>query len=77
MTRVCLDLQELNKALQREHFKLPTLDDILSMSNVELFYTVDIRSACGHILLDEESIVLLQPFQLFTEDIAGSVCIWL
>ena len=26
--RKCLDPQELNKALKREHFQLPTLDDI-------------------------------------------------
>ena len=54
--RVCLGQQELNKAFKREHFKLPTLDDILpSLSNSKLFSTVDIRSAYWHVLLDEES----------------------
>ena len=54
--RVCLDPQELNKSLKREHFQLPTLDDILpNLSNAKLFSTVDIRSACWHVLLDNES----------------------
>ena len=57
--RVCLDPQELNKALKREHFQLPTLDDILpNLSNTKLFSTVDIRSAYWHVLLDEESSLL-------------------
>ena len=69
--RVCLDPQELNKAIKREHFQLPTLDDILpNLSNAKLFSTVDIRSAYWHVLLDEESSILL-----LTEDIARSVCL--
>ena len=37
----CLDPQELNKALKREHFQLPTLDDILpNLSNAKRFSTV-------------------------------------
>ena len=75
--RVCLDPQELNKAIKREHFQLPTLDDILpNLSNAKLFSTVDIRSAYWHVLLDEE-VVFLQPFLLLTEYISGSVCFWL
>ena len=27
--RICIDPQPLNRALQREHYKLPTIDDIL------------------------------------------------
>ena len=50
--RVCLDPQEMNKALC-EHFQLPTLDDILpNLSNAKLFSTVDIRSSYWHVLLD-------------------------
>ena len=53
--RVCLDPQELNKALKREHFQLPTLDGILpNLSNAKLFFTVDISTAYWHVLLDEE-----------------------
>ena len=57
--RVCLDPQELNKALKREHFQLHMLDDILqNLSNAKLFPTVDIRSAYWHVLLEEESSLL-------------------
>ena len=49
----------MNKAVKREHFQLPTLDDILpNLSNAKLFSTVDIRSAYWHVLLDEESSLL-------------------
>ena len=42
--RVCLDPQCLNKALKREHFRLPVLDDILSeLSNAKLFSTLDVK----------------------------------
>ena len=54
--RVCLAPPELNKALKREHFQLPTLDDMLY--NAKLFSTADIRSAYWHVLLDEKSSLL-------------------
>ena len=49
--RVCLDLQELNKALKREHFQLPSLDDILpNLSNANSFllliYVLRIGTSC-------------------------------
>lgn len=28
--RICLDPKELNLAIKREHFRLPTLDEIIS-----------------------------------------------
>ena len=66
--RVWLDPQELNKTLKREHFKLPTSDDILpNLSNTKLFSAVDIGSA-----LDEES-SLHTTFLLFAEYISGSL----
>ena len=45
--RVCLDPQCLNKALKREHFRLPVLDDILpELSNAKLFSTLDVKMSC-------------------------------
>ena len=29
--RICIDPQPLNEALMREHYKLPTVDDVLPM----------------------------------------------
>ena len=54
--RVCLDPQCWNKALKREHFRLPVLDDILSkLSNAKLFSTLDVKNAYWHVVLDDES----------------------
>ena len=54
--RVCLDPQCLNKALKREHFRLPVLDDILpELSNAKLFSTLDVKNAYWHVVLDDES----------------------
>ena len=54
--RVCLDPQCLNKALKREHFRLPVLDDILpELFNAKLFSTLDVKNAYWHVVLDDES----------------------
>ena len=53
--RIRLDPQMLNKALKREHFKLPTLDHILpNFSNAKRFSHVYIRYVYWYVLLDEE-----------------------
>ena len=44
------------KALKREHFRLPVLDDILpELSNAKLFSTLDVKNAYWHVVLDDES----------------------
>jgi len=54
--RICIDPAHLNKALQREHYKLPTLDDVLSEFKDARFFTkVDVKEAYWHIRLDEAS----------------------
>ena len=50
------DPQCLHKALKREHFRLPVLDDILpELSNAKLFSTLDVKNAYWHVVLDDES----------------------
>ncbi|XP_061712803.1 uncharacterized protein LOC133521750 [Cydia pomonella] len=40
--RICLDPKELNQAIKREHFRLPTLDEIVSnLSGAQYFSTLD------------------------------------
>ncbi|KAI8438614.1 hypothetical protein MSG28_011052 [Choristoneura fumiferana] len=40
--RICLDPKELNAAIRREHFRLPTLDEIVSkLSGAQYFSTLD------------------------------------
>ena len=54
--RVCIDPRELNKALLREHYVLPVLDDTLhELRRSTVFSKVDLSSAYWHVNLDEES----------------------
>ena len=48
--RICIDPQPLNTALQREHYTLPTLDDILpGLTGAKIFSKVDVKEAFWHI----------------------------
>ncbi len=61
--RVCLDPQQLNRALQREHFMLPVLEDTLhELSTSRVFSKFDLTSGYWHVGLDHES-SLLTTFQ--------------
>ncbi|GFR97874.1 hypothetical protein ElyMa_002756100 [Elysia marginata] len=54
--RVCLDPKFLNKALQREHYTMPILDDILhDLSSSKVFTKADLQNGYWHVQLDEES----------------------
>ena len=57
--RVCVDPRPLNKALKRETFQKPILDEILpDLSQAKVFTTVDLRSGFHHCVLDDESSML-------------------
>ena len=57
--RLCIDPKPLNKALQRDHFLMPTIDDVLpKLTNAKIFSTVDASNAFWHIKLDDESSML-------------------
>ncbi|RUS70895.1 hypothetical protein EGW08_021339 [Elysia chlorotica] len=54
--RICIDPQPLNQALMREHFKLPTLEDITpDLHKARLFRKLDIEEAYWHVQLDKRS----------------------
>jgi len=54
--RICIDPHELNKALQRERYTMPILDDTLhEMRHSRIFTKADLSSGYWHITLDEES----------------------
>jgi len=54
--RLCIDPKDLNKAIQREHYRLPTKADITSsMSGARYFSKLDASSGFYQIVLDEES----------------------
>ena len=54
--RICLDPKDLNKAIQREHYPLPTIEDIATrLHGAKLFTILDILSGFWHVVLDETS----------------------
>ena len=54
--RLCLDPQQLNKALKRERYPLPVMDDVLpSLSRAKVFTKIDARNGYWHVQLDDES----------------------
>ena len=57
--RLCIDPRPLNKALKRERYTLPVIDDILpSLANAKIFPQVDLTSGYWHCQLDNESSML-------------------
>ena len=54
--RICLDPKELNKAIQREHYPLPTIEDVAThLYGVKVFTVLDVCSGFWHVVLDESS----------------------
>ena len=57
--RICIDPRPLNKALKRERYPLPTLDDVIpKLSKSKVFSKLDLSNAYWHVHLDEESSIL-------------------
>ncbi|PFX25191.1 Retrovirus-related Pol polyprotein [Stylophora pistillata] len=57
--RVCIDPRPLNKALKKETYQIPILDEILpELSQVQVFSTVDLHSRYWHCVLDHKSSLL-------------------
>ena len=54
--RVCIDPKPLNRALMRDHYCMPTIDDVLPrLSKAKAFSTADAANAFWHLCPDEES----------------------
>lgn len=54
--RICLDPVDLNKALKREHYHMPTLEDIVTnIENAKYFSTLDAATGFWQIRLDKPS----------------------
>ncbi|XP_022780500.1 uncharacterized protein K02A2.6-like [Stylophora pistillata] len=54
--RVCVDLREANKAVIRERFQIPRIQDLLRQLNgTRLLLTLDLRKAYWQVHLAEES----------------------
>ena len=56
---VCLDPKDLNRAVMREHYPLPTIEDISSrLAGAQVFTILDMKQGFWHIKLDEQSSLL-------------------
>lgn len=54
--RLCLDPKQLNAAIMRPHFQIPSFEEITSkMSGAKFFSTLDSRNGFWHVMLDEQS----------------------
>ena len=54
--RICIDPKPLNKALKRNHYLLPVMEDFLpELQSAKIFSTVDAKDGFWHVCLDEES----------------------
>ena len=54
--RLCLDPKDLNKAVQREHYPLPTIEDVATrLHGAKVFTKLDVRNGFWHVVLDEDS----------------------
>ncbi|KAA0714109.1 Retrovirus-related Pol polyprotein from transposon opus [Triplophysa tibetana] len=54
--RICLDPQDLNKAIKREHYPLLTVEEVVSnMPNAKVFSVLDANQGFWQIKLDEDS----------------------
>ena len=54
--RICIDPKDLNKAILRENYPFPTIEDIASrLHGAKVFSVLDPKNEFGHVKLDEES----------------------
>ena len=67
--RICIDPKDLNKALKRNHYPMPTIEEILPrLSNAKVFSVLDASDGYHQCHLDEESSYLTTmwtPFQKY------------
>ena len=54
--RVCLDPRDLNRAVKRNHFNMPTVDDILPcLTKAKVFSLLDAKDGFLHVKLTQRS----------------------
>ena len=66
--RVCIDPGPLNEALQREYYKLPTLDEVKpKLQGAKVFSKLDVKDAFWHVRLDEPNCYGYSAWQVHLE----------
>lgn len=80
--RVCIDPRDLNKAVKREHYQLPTQDEITArLAGAKYFSHLDAKSGFWQIPLDTESSLLTTfntpfgRFRFYVKPFSGLVCL--
>ena len=54
--RMCLDPKDLNRAIQRENYPLPTIEDVATrLDGAKVFTIMDMQSGFWSVQLDEQS----------------------
>ena len=54
--RICLNPRDLNKAIRREHYPLPTIEDIVTrLHGAKVFTVLDVSKDFWHVELEEDS----------------------
>lgn len=54
--RICIDYKDLNKAIKREHFHVPSLEELTyELSGAKYFSTLDCSNGFWHVKLDDQS----------------------
>ena len=57
--RICIDPKDLNKALKRSHYPLPTIDEVLpQLTKAKVFSILDAKNGFWHVRMDHESSLL-------------------
>jgi hypothetical protein len=58
---LCIDPKPLNKALKRNRYPLPVIDELLpELTNAKVFSLVDAKNGFWHVELDDESSYLMK-----------------
>jgi len=69
---ICLDPKDLNRAIPRKHYLLPTIEDIATrLHGVKVFTKLDVQNGFWHVALDEHSSFLTTFHTPF-----GRYCWW-
>ena len=73
--QICLDPKDLNRAVQREKYQLPTIEDVATRLNgAKVFTKLDAKNGFLHIKMDKESSRLTTFRHTPLDDIAGGGC---
>jgi len=73
--RICLDPQDFNHAIRRDHNPLPTIEEVASrLHGAKVFTILDVSKGFCHIQLDEPSSFLI-TFHTPLDGTAGGKCL--